>query len=342
MSKHKSSENETIFKRLRFTGLLFLIVLVGGAIGYHLVEPEYTLFEGLYMTVITIATIGYGEIVDMSNNVSARIYTMVLSFAGIGVLTYFVSNLASIIIEGNLNESFKMKKMEKRIKKLNDHYIVCGCGNVGVNIVNELIKTKRSFILAGIEKDQINNLIEINDDFMGLIGDPTDDEFLIQLGITKAKGIFVNTGDDNINLVVCVSAKHLNPNITLVSECLEINNIEKLKIAGADKVISPTFIGGLRMASEMIRPTVTGFLDEMMRGTNDELRVEEINISSKYAGKTLADLNIETFKKTVLLSIREDGKWIYHPEQGHILKETTTLIIMTTPKDRISLEEHYS
>lgn len=335
-------EQEQIYRRLRFTLILFVFVLLGGTVGFVAFEPKYSFFDALYMTAITISTIGYTEIVDATHNMPVRIFTMILAFSGIGVLTYLVSNIASLIIEGNISERFKRRNMEKQINRMDGHYIVCGSGNVGMNIVNELIKTKRPFILAGKNEERINHLMDVNPGTLALIGDPTDDEFLLRLGIERAQGLFVTMSDDNINLVVCVSAKHLNPTITLVSECNEINNIEKLKIAGADRVISPTFIGGLRMASEMIRPTVTGFLDEMMRGTNDELRIEEVVLSPDFEGKTLADLKLDRFSKTLLMSVKEDGKWNYHPPSDQKLSKRTTLIVMTTPDDRVEMEKAFS
>ncbi len=330
---------ETYAKRLKLTFILFITVLFIGTIGFKLFEPQYSLFNALYMTVITISTIGFTEIVDASNNIPVRVFTIFIAFSGIGVLTYLVSNIASLIIEGNISENIKRKNMEKKIQSLEAHYIICGCGNVALNIMNELLKTKREFIIACKNEERIKNLMETHSQMLALVGDPTDDEFLLKLGVTRAKGLFVTTGDDNINLVVCVSAKHLNPNIIIVSECNEINNFEKLKIAGADRVISPTFIGGLRMASEMIRPTVTTFLDEMMRGTSDELRVEEVKLSSRFKGKTLKDLQLDRFKKTLLMSIKVDKKWIYHPQPDYILPDNTTLIVMTTPEDRMALEK---
>ncbi len=328
-------------KRLELTLIIFAGVLVIGTVGFKLFEPQYTWFNSLYMTVITISTIGFTEIVDASNNVGVRVFTIFIAFSGIGVLTYLVSNVASLIIEGNISENIKRKNMEKKINSLEKHFIICGCGNVGMNIVNELLKTKRQFIIAGKNEERIKNLLDTYANVLGLVGDPTDDDFLLKLGVAKASGLFVTTGDDNINLVVCVSAKHLNPGITIVAECNEIHNIEKLKIAGADKVISPTFIGGLRMASEMIRPTVTTFLDEMMRGTSDELRVEEVKLSGDYTGKSLKDLKIEQFKKTLLMSLKIGKQWTYHPQPDFVLPENTTLIVMTTPEDRLAMEKYY-
>jgi voltage-gated potassium channel len=336
-----SVQHDTIIKRLRLNFLLFLIVLGIGSIGFVILEPQYDLFQALYMTVITISTIGYTEIVEATNNVPVRVFTMILAFSGIGVLTYFVSNLASLIIEGNLSESFKRRKMEKKIDKLENHYIVCGLGNVGQNIINELIKTKRPFIFADNDENKVNTLLDLNPDQIGLGGDPTDDNFLLRLGVKKARGLLVTTGDDNTNLVVCVTAKNLNQNIKIIAECNEIKHQEKLKIAGADRVISPTFIGGLRMASEMIRPAATSFLDKMLRGTGEELRVEEVAIASKFAGQPLAALPTDDFRISLIMSIREGENWVFNPPKNHILKKDTTLIVMTTPEERAEMIEKF-
>jgi voltage-gated potassium channel len=294
------------------------------------------------MTIITVSTIGYTEVVDLTNNVPGRVFTIFIALGGIGVLTYSLSNVASLIIEGNIRQSIKKKKMEKKIGHFTDHYILCGIGNLGNNILEELHKTKRTFVIADKNPDKISLLAEKYDQLNSLTGDCTEESFLLKLGIEKAKGIFVCTGDDNINLVVCVAAKHVNPNVYIVVECNEVKNIEKLRIVKADKVISPTFIGGLRMASEMVRPTVTTFLDEMMRDQEKNLRIEEIKFSTKYQGRSLMDIDFEHLPNTIPMAIREKDKWVFNPPKRSVITEHSILIVMTNPIERKKMDEIYS
>lgn len=229
--------------------------------------------------------------------------------------------------------------MEKKAAKYKGHYIICGMGGLGCHIANELCATKRPLVAIDININDIEDTPEIfQQDGAFIAGDATDNNTLLKAGVEQARGIFAVTGDDNQNLVVSLTAKQLNPHIRVVSRCNEVKNTEKMKKAGADAVVSPTFIGGLRMASEMIRPTVVSFLDIMLRDKQKNLRVEEVSVPESFFGKAISALNLKHYPHILLLAIKTEGDWIYNPPSNYIINPQSTLIFMATPEGRQELE----
>lgn len=335
-------ELNKVLRRLQITGLLFVIILTIGSAVYYNIDPKATVVDAFYMTAITVSTIGFQEVIDLSNNPGGRLFTIALAFSGIGIITYFFSNLASLFIEGEIRRNYELKKMEKRINKLEGHYIVAGCGRVGRNIALELFQTEKEFVLADAKEDALEEFLN-KGKVKGaphLTGDCTSDDFLLKLGITRATGLFVTSGDDNTNLVITLSARTLSPAIKIVALSKSIGHVQKLKRAGADKVITPTFIGGLRMASEMIRPKVTTFLDDMLK-TDLGQRIEELNVPDDHAGKLLSSLSIEDLSETMVLAINENDHWVYKPKPEHVLKKGSHLILMTTQREKRKLEDQF-
>ena len=325
---------------MRVAGLLFLSILVVGTLVYNSLDPNATLVDSFYMTAITVATIGFHEVVDLREHPAGRLFTILLAFSGIGIITYFFSNLAALFIEGDLRRAFERRQMEKKVKNLEAHFIICGCGRVGRNIALELHDTKRPYVLADINPDAIERFVQEEkiDSAIYLTGDCTDDDFLLQLGVDKALGVFVTSGDDNTNLVTTLTARTLNSAVKIVSLAKDLNHMKKIKKAGATRVVSPAFIGGKRMASEMIRPQVTTFLDDMLRSQFSQ-RIEELNIPESVEGKKIEDLKIEKLQETVVLAVNENGSWLYNPPKDHTLKGGSHIILMTTPDERLELEK---
>jgi len=170
-------------------------------------------------------------------------------------------------------------------------------------------------------------------------GDATEDQVLIKSGVKAAQGLFAVTDDDNQNLVISLTAKHLNPKIKVVSRCNEVSNASKIRKAGADNVISPNEIGGLRMASEMIRPTVVSFLDIMLRDKEMNLRVEEIAVPESFTENTLKLLGLKEHPNILVLAVRENDHWIYNPPGTHIVKPNDTLIYLGSQQAHHDLQK---
>jgi voltage-gated potassium channel len=331
-----------IYRKLIWACLILAIILMIGTTGYWLIgEGQYSLIDAFYMTVITVTTIGFGEVIDLSGNAVGRIFTIFTAFSGIGVLLYIVTNLTALIVEGELGESFRRSKMQRMASKAKDHYIVCGSGLTGFHIISELRATKRPRVIVDIDKNKIYKTLEAFPDEVFIEGDASDSNTLLKAGIEKAKGLFAVTGDDNNNLVTSLTAKQLNPDIRVVARCNEIKNSEKMKKAGADAVVSPSFIGGMRLASEMIRPTAVSFLDTMLRDREKNLRVEEFPVPSQFVGKAISALNLKRYQDTLLLAVRAKEDWIYSPPDNYVIKPENTLVIMTTPGGRIELEKFF-
>ena len=320
---------------------MLVAVILAGTVGYWLIGGgKYPFFDCLYMTVITIATIGYGEVIDIAGNVGARTFTMIIAVAGIGVLAYLVTNLTAAIVEGQLTNSFRRRRMEKQAAKARDHYIICGVGWAGLHIINELRETKRPHVIIDVDRNKIDKSLAALSGETFIEGDATDNDTLLKAGIDKAAGIFAVTGDDNQNLVIALTARQLNPGVRVVAQCNETKNMEKIKKAGADAVVSPGYISGMRMASEMVRPTVVTFLDKMLRGQDQTLRVEEVPVPPSLVGKTLSTLDWRRYPRTLLLAVKKGEDWLYNPSrQDYVVKPEDRLIIMTTPEERGILEK---
>lgn len=327
-----------VLRRLKIAGFIFVGILCAGVVGYGYIS-NWRWLDAFYMTAITIATIGFHEVIDLSSSSFGKIFTVFLAFSGIGVLTYFFSNLAALFIEGDLRNGFKKRKMLKKIAKMEGHYIICGCGRVGRNIAQELHATNREFILTDRSEEVMEHFLPDIPGAIAISGDSTDDAFLESLRVDRARGIFASASDDNTNLVICITARQLNPNVRIITRVNDIAHTRKMKRAGADRIISPNYIGGLRMASEMVRPSVTSFLDDMIRTSQHNLRLEEIVVTTKFDGKNMADLPLHSFDHTLILALKKKESWIYKPKADQVVEAGNEIIVMTTAKERKSIEE---
>ncbi len=326
-------------KALIAGGLLAAVLGVGTAVYKHIGGERATLLDSLYMVVITVATIGYGEIIDLSHSPGGRLFTMFLAFAGVGIMTYIMMSLTDFVVEGELNEAFRRRKMQKRIGKLFDHYIVCGADGVGMHVASELASTQRPFVVIDPDRRKIEHFHGGEDGPAFVVGDATDNETLEKAGIGRALGVFAVTGDDNLNLVISLSARQLNPKVRVVARCDDARNSEKMQRAGADSAVSPTRIGGLRMASEMVRPAVVNFLDVMLRRESGALRIEELAVSATMAGRPVSALGLQRFRKLLLIAVvRAGDDWTYNPPGDYVMQERETLVFMGSPEERLQLE----
>jgi voltage-gated potassium channel len=208
---------------------------------------------------------------------------------------------------------------------------------VGWYIASELHATKRPHVIVDANKKNIESSLESLHDEVFIEGDATDSNTLLRAGVEKAAGLFAVTGDDNQNLVVTLTAKQLNPQLRVVTRCNDIRNTEKMKKAGADAVVSPSAIGGLRMASEMVRPTVVSFLDIMLRDREKNLRVEELPVPDSCVGRPVSALDLKRCSHALLLAIRTGDNWVYNPPESCVIDRGNTLVFMTTPEGRAEL-----
>ena len=310
---------------------LLLCILIAGTLGYHFIEG-WSLFDSLYMTVITLATVGYGETHPL--HVPGRVFTIFLILGGMGIILYGISELTQFIVQGGIAGILRRRKMERNIKKISHHYILCGAGNNGHYVLEELIRTKRKVVAVEQDPKKVQSLI--NRGIPTVEGDASNDNILREAGIDRAIGLVSTLPEDKDNLFVVITARGLNPKLRIVAKVDEIEVREKFFRSGADSAVSAPYIGGLRMASELIRPDTTTFLDSMMRDSS-ALRVDEVKIgsTSNYRGKTIASCDVLASSGVVLVSMRrgtDEKDFIFNPPPHTILNTGDTLIVIGNPE----------
>lgn len=316
-----------VYRKIGYFSLLIALVILSGVLGYHLIEG-WPLFDGLYMTVITLATIGYGETHPLSHD--GRLFTMLLILFGSGVLLYAVSSLTAYIIEGELTHALRRSRMQNTINKLRGHYIVCGHGSTGRYAVEELHKTGRKLVVIEKDGQKLEQLAERH--ILYVEGDATLDESLLAAGILHAGGLIAALHTDAENLFLVLTAKTLNPTLRVIAKAVEEASQKKLKSVGADGVVLPNHIGGLRLVSELVRPAVVTFLDVMLREKDQAIRVEEIRmpLEANAAGSALEDLGLQSVEGVSLVAIMKhsSGQYLFNPHPATAVDAGDTLLFM--------------
>ena len=321
-----------IKRRLNLLLFAILWVFITGSVGYYIIYGGNEKFlDCVFMTVISLTTVGYGEVLPISGNPTAQIFTMILVTFGMGVILYAIGTLTALLIEGELTDILRKNKMEKTIQKLSGHYILCGGGETGGPLLIELVKNRETVVLIESEKHRIDLCREIIPKLLYIQGDATDDQNLIKAGIHSASGIIISLPSDKDNLYITMTARMINPKIRIICRMTDPRIEPKLRKAGADGVVSPNFIGALRMASEMIRPAAVDFLDKMLRSDDGNLRIHELNISqtSHIAGKTILESDLKNkFNLLILGAKNVNGEISFNPSASQMLQAGTTLIVM--------------
>lgn len=299
-----------MIKRLITALILLVIVIEIGTIGYMLIE-KWGAVDSLYMTVITIASVGFMEVNPLSQ--TGRIFTIFLIIFGMGVLLFGISTFTAFLVEGELSEILRRRKMEKNISGLKGHYVVCGIGTVGRHIIDELHKTGRPFVAIDANEELCRELAEKG--MLFVKGDATSSSVLKSANAANAKGVFCSLHTDAENLLLILTAKGINPLLKIVSKAEEDESEDKMIRAGADGVVLPKFIGGLRMASAMVRPEAVTFLDKMLKDQEKVYRVEDIFVDadSVFAGKTLKISGLMERKGFSVVAVRKGDRYIFNP-----------------------------
>jgi voltage-gated potassium channel len=317
--------------------LLLLLVVMLSAVAAYLWfgGPQVTLLDAIYMAVITISTVGYSEVVDTRSNPMLRILNIIYILFGIGILLYAFSVTTAFIVQGELHDIFRRRKMLNQLRDMHDHLIVCGAGETGNYLVQELLKTGNLFVVIDHDEERLARISQ-HGEFPTLKGEGADEEILTTAGIQKARGLAIVLPDDKDNLLATVTARQLSPSLRIVARCAEVRMVDKLIRAGANAAISPNMIGGMRLASELIRPSVVTFLDLMLRQQSSTMRVEEIAVGdgSPWAGKKLKDMDLHRRFDLLALAVRRpDGEVKFNPRDDLALGAGDVVIVMGDAAD---------
>jgi voltage-gated potassium channel len=310
--------------------------LVVGTAGYWLIGGgAWSVVDCLYMTVIGLTTAGFGEILPIGETAWGRPFTIVLLLGGMVSVGWFVASAAAILIEGELTGFAWRRRMDNRVKKLSGHTVVCGAGSTGIHCIRELAAIGAPFVVVE-SREEVAREISAAHGCAVVVGDATHDEILVEAGIERARGVISALTEDKDNLFVTVTARALNPALRIVAKGIDLRADAKLRRAGADAVVSPNMIGGMRMVAEMVRPEVVSFLDVMTRDKDQTLRIEEVPVPARsaLAGRRVADLELSRHR-LLLLAVKpagDGGRYLYAPGPEHQLAGGETLIVLGEPE----------
>jgi len=314
-------------KKILISLALLLLILIYGTSGYMLIENT-TLTDALYMTVISITTVGFSEVIPLSP--TGKYFTMFLVFGGVGLFLFFVSLITQAMVEGGLQTFLGRRHMEKKLASLKDHYIVCGFGRIGKVISKILHENRRPFLIIENNPEEITAIEELG--YLVLRGDSTSDDILQKSNIIDAKALIAVTSSDADNVYVILSARVLKPDIYILARSSGKKGAEtKLLRAGANKVFSPYEIGARRMAQSLVRPTVIDFIDLTVHDGELGLRLEELRVSDKatFANKTLMQSGIRSEHDLIVVAIkRQKGEMLFNPNQNTQILPNDILVVL--------------
>jgi len=318
--------------------LNLILLLIFGTFGYMVIEGS-TFLDGLYMTVITITTVGYSETVPLST--TGKYFTILLIMVGVGFVLYLFGKITEAMVEGSLQNFLGRRTMDKKVANLKNHFIVCGFGRIGRVICQILHENNRPFVIIENNADEIRAILELG--YLVIDGDASSDEVLQRAVIHKAKGLIAVVSSDADNVYIILSAKGLKPDLFVLARSSGGEGTEtKLLRAGADKVISPYFIGATRMAQLIVRPTVVDFIDLTVSAGELGLRLEELYVSSqaKFVNMTLLDSNIRKEHDLIVVAIKRDhGEMLFNPNPHTTILPGDILIVLGEHENIKSLEK---
>ena len=316
---------------------IFSLILVGGCVGFVVIEG-WDVLEALYMTIITLTTVGFQEVHPLSR--AGKIFTMGLIVSGVGFILYFLGSITRMMVEGTLKDILGRRKLEKRISHIEGHYIVCGFGRIG-RTVSQLLKEKPLEVVI-IEKNSDSIPIFQERNLFYITGEATSEEVLLKAGILKAKGLVAAVSSDADNVYITLTARGLNPGLFILARAAEESSVVKLTRAGADKVVSPYDIGARSMANSILRPTVIDFIELAMHNRSLDLQIEELTVGNKSEIKdlTLMESGIRKDFDLIVVAIKKGtGEMIFNPSPQAKIQVGDILVVLGDRENLTSLEK---
>lgn len=314
-------------RKLKFILYAFALLLIVGVVGYmFLLKVDF--IDALYMTVITISTVGFGEIGTTSS--WSELFSIIMIFLGVGIAGYAFTTVVAMFVEVKVKDFWKGSKMEKKIASLNDHYIICGSGELAEVIINKFIDQNLNFVVITDKREDLDDYS--HHDVLVVEGMSTEEEVLEHAGIDRAKGL-VSTLDSEVdNIVTVLTARNLNKNIYIIANAITKSESEKLMKVGANKTLSAVEISGKRMAYSMTKPNIISFLDVVTRIGDVELDLEEVVVKSGsyLENKNLIEAQIPNKTGLIVLAIKtiEDNKMIFNPPVNYTFRIGDVLIVL--------------
>lgn len=327
--------NEVI-KRVAIVIIVIISIVVFGTAGFIYLE-DLSFIDALYMTIITISTVGFGLVKPLTS--AGKIFVILLILGGVSTVAYAVSTLLHLTLEEVFGEYFGRRRMLKQIERLKEHYIIAGYGRVGNQVAIEFAKAGRKFVVIENNPEKIEDLL--NEGVLFIDGDATDDEILLKAGVKYAKGLIAALNTDADNVFITLSTKGLNDNITIVARANTPEAEAKLRAAGADKVISPYLIGARRMAAMLLQPVVSDYLDLVTHGEKLEYRLEELKIkeNSPLNAVSIEDASIRQKTGALVLAIKREDKLNTNPKPDYRIMKGDSLVVLGTSDQLKSINE---
>ncbi len=323
-------------RRIALGGLILGVLILIGTAGFFWLEDR-PLFEAFYLTLITLTTVGYGDIVPQST--AGRLIAIFIAFGGAGLFFYALGVVSELVLAEVFQNFFGRRQMEKRIAALRDHYIICGYGRIGKHICH-LINRELPFVVVENDPEVIKEIEA--EGYLYIQGDATNEEVLVRAGIERARGVVSVLRSDADNVYIVLTARSLNPRIFIMARADDERVVKRLKQAGANRVFSPYLIGARRMALAILRPAVTDFLELTTPEVNLELQLEEVRLSktSPLVGKDLISSRIREVSGAIVLAVKKaSGEMVFNPSPGYVLEAGDTLIALGERAGLARLEE---
>lgn len=318
---------------------LILLLVAAGTTGYRLIEG-WEWIDCLYMTIVTMTTVGFREVAPLS--VQGKIFTMVLIVTSISVLVYVTMNLARFVLDGELANYIKTYRVDKKIAKLKNHVIIVGYGRNGEQAAIELAENKVDFVVVD-KRDNVISRVRENPELLYIKGDATHEEVLEQAKIHDARALIVTTPEDADNVFVVLTARSMNPGLTVISRASEMESLMKLKRAGASNVIMPERIGGQRMAKLVHQPDVVEFLEYILLQKTQDVFLEEMSckkLSQQWVGKSISEMKVRELTGANIVGIKTGGaRYIFNPDPQMILSRNDQLFVLGNRKQINKLQE---